>query len=74
MSYHARSVHWLLWPVWALWRFVALIVEMTGRLIAVLLGFVLIVVGALLCMTLIGAIVGIPLMVTGTMLVIRGIL
>jgi hypothetical protein len=72
MSYTTKEVHWLLWPVWALWRLVAIIFEMTGRLVAMVLGLVFILVGALLCVTIIGAIVGVPLVVIGAMLLLRG--
>ena len=73
MSTHAKRVHWLLWPIWALWWFVATIIELTGRFIAILLGTVLIVVGLLLCLTIVGAIVGIPVALFGAMLVVRGL-
>ena len=72
MSYRTEKVHWLVWPIWALWRLVAIIIEMVGRFVAMLLGLVFLVVGGLLCLTLVGAIVGIPLMVVGAMLLIRG--
>ena len=73
MSDHTDRVHWLLWPIWALWRFVATIIELTGRFVAMLLGTVLIVVGFLLCLTIVGAILGIPLALFGALLVIRGL-
>ncbi len=73
MTYRSTKVHWLLWPIWALWQFVATIIEMTGRFIAILLGLIFLVVGGLLCLTVVGAIVGVPLMVVGAMLVVRGI-
>ena len=62
-----------LWPFVALWRLLAMIVEMTGRFVAMLLGIVFIVVGAIVSMTLIGAIVGIPLAIVGLLLLLKGI-
>jgi hypothetical protein len=62
----------LLWPFVALWHLVALVLELTGRFIAILLGVVLMILGVLACLTVIGAIVGIPLILFGVLLVIRG--
>jgi hypothetical protein len=64
---------WYLWPFVAVWKLVATIVEMTGRLLAMILGIVLILVGVLVSLTIIGAIVGIPLAIVGFLLFIRGI-
>ena len=52
---------WFLWPFVALWKLLAVIVEMTGRFVAMVLGLVFIVVGIIVSLTLIGAIIGIPL-------------
>ncbi len=49
------------------WPFIAL-----GRLIAAILGLVFMIVGGVLCLTIIGAIVGIPLALFGFTLMIRG--
>lgn len=66
------SVPWYLWPFWAIWRLLTLIVELTGRLIAVVLGLVLMVIGALVSLTVIGAVLGVPLIIIGFLLVLRG--
>jgi len=68
-----KKVPILLWPFVALWRLVGFILEMAGRLVAVILGFVLILVGILLSLTIAGAIVGVPLGLFGIMLVFRGL-
>ncbi len=74
MTTHAKnSVPWYLWPFWALWQLVATIIELVGRFVAILLGFVLVVVGGLVSLTIIGAIIGIPLMLFGGLLVLRGL-
>jgi len=60
----ARPEHgtsWILWPFVALWRLIAMIVEFTGRIVAVVLGAVLMIVGVIVSLTVIGAVVGIPL-------------
>lgn len=73
MSARIHSTPFLFMPFVALWRLVTWIFEFTGRLLAVILGAVLLIVGLLLTLTVIGAIVGIPLMIIGFMLAVRGI-
>jgi uncharacterized membrane protein len=63
---------WLLWPVVALWNLVAGIIKLTGRLLASLVGLVLLIPGVALTATVIGAVVGIPLAIFGFMLMVRG--
>jgi hypothetical protein len=57
----------------AIWRLVAGIVELTGRLVAVVLGAVLMIVGAIISVTIIGAVVGIPLAILGFLMILRGL-
>jgi len=73
MSEENRRIHWLLWPFVAIWRLVAGIVELTGRLVAVILGAAFMIVGAIISVTVIGAVVGIPLGILGFMMVLRGL-
>ena len=68
-----KNMSWLLWPFIALWRLVTTILEMTGRFVALVLGLVFMLVGALVILTIVGAIVGIPLFIVGFVLVLRGI-
>jgi len=68
-----RHISWVLLPFVALWKFLALIIEMTGRLIGGILGCVLILVGLILTITIVGAIVGIPMTLVGILLLIRSI-
>ena len=63
----------LVWPFKALWSLTAFILEATGRLLAVLLGFVLMIVGVVVSLTVIGAIIGIPIALFGFALVMRGL-
>lgn len=68
-----KGVPWFLWPFWALWQLVAWIVNLTGRLLAVILGLVLMIAGILVSLTVVGIIVGVPLFLLGMFLVFRGI-
>ncbi len=68
-----NHIPWYLWPFAALWKILALIVELTGRFVAMVLGIVLIVVGVLVSLTIIGAIIGVPLAIIGLLLFLRGI-
>ncbi len=68
-----KKTPWYLWPFVALWKLVIGIVALTGRLVAVILGLVFLIVGVVLCVTIIGAIVGVPFLVFGFMLIIRGL-
>ena len=65
-------VPWYLWPFAALWKLLAVIVEMTGRFVAMVLGIVFIIVGLIVSLTIVGAIIGIPLAVVGLLLLLRG--
>jgi hypothetical protein len=68
-----HHVPWFLWPFWALWMLLATIVEMVGRFVAMVIGLILILVGVLVSLTILGAIVGIPLAIIGFLLLLRGI-
>jgi hypothetical protein len=71
---HGRpGVPWYLWPFAAIWKLLAVIVEMTGRLVALILGLVLLIVGIIVSLTIVGAIVGIPLAIVGLLLFLKGI-
>ena len=63
----------LMAPFIALWNLTAKIFELTGRLVAVILGLVLLIVGVILTFTVIGAVIGIPLCVFAVMLIARGL-
>ncbi|MCL4368505.1 MAG: hypothetical protein M1337_05000 [Actinobacteria bacterium] len=68
-----HPVPWYLWPFVGVWRLVATIVGLTGRLVAVLLGFILLVIGFVVTLTIVGAIIGLPLMLFGILLMLRGL-
>jgi hypothetical protein len=73
METKPKPVPWYLWPFVALWRLVTGILALTGRLVAVVLGLVFVLVGAVLSATVVGAILGVPLILFGGLLVIRGL-
>lgn len=68
-----KKVPFLLWPFWALWKLIAGIVELTGRMVGAILGVVIMIVGIVLTVTLVLAFVGIPLIILGFLLIIRSL-
>ncbi|GAP20867.1 hypothetical protein [Leptolinea tardivitalis] len=69
----SKHVPFLLWPFYAIWKLIEFIFLLTGRLIGVVLGLVLMIAGIILTVTVVGAIVGIPLMVIGFLLTLKSI-
>ena len=65
--------HVLTFPFLVVWRLVELAVGLTGRLLALAIGLVLLLVGALLTATVVGAILGVPLLLLGLLLLVRAI-
>jgi len=63
----------LLWPFYAIWRFLTFVLEMIGRLLCALLGIGLMVGGVAITLSIIGAPVGIPLASIGFLLLVRAI-
>jgi hypothetical protein len=73
MEEKKKGVPCLLWPFWAVWKLVIGILEITGRLIGFVLGLVLMILGIVLSLTVIGAILGVPIAIFGFLLMIRAI-
>jgi hypothetical protein len=63
----------VLWPFFLVWYVVAGIFLLVWRFIAILTGMILALVGGILTVTIIGAIVGLPLMATGGRLIRLGL-
>ncbi|CAK7066025.1 hypothetical protein KQI38_11085 [Tissierella carlieri] len=63
----------LFFPFIALGKLVEGIMKMTGRLVAIMLGFAFLILGIVLSLTFIGAILGIPLAILGFTMIIRGL-
>ena len=55
MSHAESRVPWFLWPFYAVWRLVTLILSVIGRLACALLGVALMVVGTVVTLTIVGA-------------------
>ena len=66
-----RPVPLVLWPLYALWRLLTFILEVTGRIVCAVMGLALMAVGVMLSISVVGAPVGIPLAVLGFLLLVR---
>lgn len=73
MTKEERRTPWILWPFVALWNLITWILMLTGRLVAAVLGLVFMILGAILTVTVVGAVVGIPLIIFGFALMVRSI-
>lgn len=73
MSVRTKHTPILFAPFVWLWQLVTFILGLTGRLLAVVLGFVFLVVGFFVTLTVIGAIIGIPMLIVGFALIVRGL-
>ncbi len=74
MSEHPeRRVPWYLWPFHAVWRLLSFVLTATGRLLCAILGIALIVVGTVLALSVVGAPVGVPLVLLGFLLLVRAL-
>ncbi|MHC4586405.1 MAG: hypothetical protein ACYS3N_17885 [Planctomycetota bacterium] len=68
-----KTSPWFLWPFVTVWNLLALVLNITGRVLAGILGVGLMIVGVALTMTVAGAPVGIPFAVVGLLLIVRSI-
>ena len=73
MNTSTQKTPWLLWPFKALLDLVEGIIKLTGRLVAAVIGLALMIVGVVLTALVITAPLGIPLIVFGFLLAVRGI-
>jgi hypothetical protein len=70
---NSNPISCLAWPFVAFWRLLSAILNLTGRLVAGILGLALMIVGIVLTVLYITAPLGIPLIVFGLLLIIRSI-
>jgi hypothetical protein len=63
----------LLWPFYAVWRLLTLVLNLVGRLLCSILGIALMVAGVLIAMSIVGAPLGIPLAALGFLLLVRAL-
>jgi len=67
------GVPWILWPFYAIWKILTLILNITGRIICALIGIAMMVAGVAVSMSIVGAIIGIPLASFGFLLSVRAL-
>ena len=63
----------LLWPFYAIWRLLTLVLNVVGRLLCAVLGLVVMVAGVVVTMSVVGAPLGIPLAALGFLLLVRAV-
>jgi hypothetical protein len=73
MPKHKHHPNWIFWPFIALWRLLAGLIALTGRLTAVIIGAALMLAGGLVSLTVVGAVIGIPLAFLGLLIILRGL-
>lgn len=73
MSNGDKDIPILLWPFYAIWRLLTLILAITGRIICAILGLALMAAGMAITISIVAAPVGIPLVVFGFLLLIRAL-
>jgi len=73
MSDSERNVPILLWPFYAIWRLLTLVLEIVGRMLCALIGIALMVAGTAITITVLAAPIGIPVAVFGFLLVVRAL-
>jgi hypothetical protein len=63
----------VLWPFVMLWAFVGFVLRAVGRVVCAVLGLALMAAGVALTLTVVGAIVGLPLAAFGLLLLVRAL-
>jgi len=63
----------LLWPFYAIWRLLTIILNLIGRVISALLGIALMAVGVAISLSVVGAPIGIPLAALGFLRLTRAL-
>ena len=68
-----RNVPILLWPFYATWRLVTLVLELVGRMLCAVLGLGIMAAGVVITMSVVAAPIGIPLAIFGFLLIVRAL-
>ena len=63
----------LTWSFRMVWSFIGIVFLGIGKLLSMLLGVILAAIGVALCCTIIGAIIGVPLVVLGVAMFLRSL-
>ena len=64
----------VLLPFTIIWKIIEIIFRLTGKLLTVSIGLCILIIGLILCLTLIGLPLGICLVIFGLLMIIKGIL
>lgn len=67
------DTHWLLRPFGVIWAFVTFVLCAVGRILCALLGLAIMAIGIALSMTVVGLIIGAPLVALGFLLLARAV-
>lgn len=73
MSDDDRNVPILLWPFYAIWRLVTLVLELVGRMLCAVLGLGIMAAGVVITISVVAAPIGIPLAIFGFLLIVRAL-
>ena len=73
MSENEKSIPILLWPFYALWRLLTLILAITGRIVCAVIGLAMMAAGVAVSLSVVAAPIGIPLAVFGFLLLVRAL-
>ena len=68
-----RKIPWILWPLYAIWRILTFILELTSRIIAAVIALALMAAGVSITLSVVGAPLGIPIAVFGFLLLVRAL-
>lgn len=68
-----KRVPWILWPFYAVWRLMTLILNITGRIICALIGLALMAAGVTVTLSVVAAPFGIPVAAFGFLLLVRAL-
>jgi len=67
------QVPWILWPFYAIWKFLTFVLNVCGRILCAIFGLLLMVTGVAVSLSIVGAIIGIPLASFGFLLTVRAL-
>lgn len=68
-----RNIPWPLYPIAFIWDLLTFVLTVTGRILALVLGLLLMFIGVAFTMTVAAALIGIPLVILGLLLMIRSV-
>ena len=71
--FFGRLFRWMIIPLLLLWKLAGVIIRLTGRRLAIVLASVAIVVGFSLTLTIIGGVIGLPMLLMGVVLLVRAL-